>query len=149
MNRLIPPAGPRRRLAVGVPVVGMLKSIVPISLLFALHVTPVRCDEEEMDTDLMQTIDDTTKSVTSNIDLKRDPAADQDARDLQKLLGQVQAFYLARQDKPDAIEFARTSLELANQLQRQIGAHDFTAAALTANALSRSCRSCHDVYKQS
>lgn len=118
-------------------------------LLASLQAGPVFCDEDDIDTDLMQSIDDTTKSVTSNIDLRKKQAADEDALALKKMLGQVQLFYETRHDKPDAIEFARTSLDIANRLQKLLNDKDFDGAARAANELSRSCRSCHDVYKQS
>jgi cytochrome c556 len=127
----------------------MHKLTAPLVLLLALQTAPVLCDEDEMDTDLMQTIDDTTKSVTSNIDLRKKQAADEDAHALQKLLSQVEVFYETRHDKADAVEFARTSLEIANRLQKLLTDKDFEGAARAANELSRSCRSCHDVYKHS
>ncbi len=125
------------------------KLTAPLVLLLALHAMPVLCDEDEMDTDLMQTIDDTTKSVTSNIDLRKKQAADEDAHELQRLLAQVQTFYETRHDKADAIGFARASVDIANRLQKLLTDKDFEGAARAANELSRSCRSCHDVYKQS
>ena len=100
-----------------------------------------------MDEDLMRSIDDAAKSVTSNIDLRRFSAAQTDAHDLQSLLKQVEAFYIARPDKPDALEFARTSLGLTDRIEQSAAARDFDAASLAAAQLARSCRACHDVYK--
>ena len=100
-----------------------------------------------MDEDLMRSIDDAAKSVTSNIDLRRFPAAQTDAHDLQGLLKQVEAFYVARPDKPDALEFARTTLSLTDRIEQSAAARDFAAASQAAAELTRSCRACHDVYK--
>jgi hypothetical protein len=121
----------------------------PLTLAVVLLclVAPALGADEDMDTDLMQTIDDTAKSVTSNIDLRNPAAGGTDAQELQNLFRQVQAFYERRHDAPDAVTYARTSLDLAGRIERALAGRDYADAARAAADLTRTCRSCHDVYK--
>lgn len=123
------------------------RSWLPVLLVAVLGSPLALATSEDIDTDLMQSIEDTTKSVTSNIDLHRLAAADEDARTLDQLLGQVQAYYEAHPDKPDALGYARASRDLARRLSALVVARDFEHASTVAADLSRSCRTCHDVYK--
>ena len=103
--------------------------------------------DSDMDMDLMQSIDDMAKSMSSDIDLHNPDAASSEARELEALFRQVQAFYEARHDAPDAVGYSRTSLDLAERIARSIAARDFESASRAAADLTHTCRACHDVYK--
>lgn len=103
----------------------------------------------ELDMDLMQTIEDTNKSLSSNIALENISASVQDAQELHALFKTVEAHYEAKPDAPDGLELSRKSLELTNKIVEQVNAKAFGAASESATQLSRTCRACHTFYKQS
>ena len=115
-------------------------------LSFASAGTCVSADSE-MDMDLMQSIDGTAKSINSDIDLKDSAAASADARELEQQFQLVLAFYAARHDAPDAVNFSKTSLDLTETIMKSVAARDFETASRAAAQLTHACRACHDVYK--
>ncbi len=105
--------------------------------------------EDELDIDLMQSIEDTNRSLASNIAVKAGPPAVADAHALNEMFGHVEDFYQRKGDAPDAVELARKSRALAQRIQAQLAAPDFEAATDTATQLSRTCKTCHSFYKKS
>lgn len=105
--------------------------------------------EDEIDTDLMQSIEDTNKDLASNIAVQEAKAATANARDLHEMFAKVEAFYVGKGDAADAVDLARKSLELTQQIEQQIASKDFGAATGSATTLSRTCKSCHNFYKKS
>ena len=103
----------------------------------------------ELGTDLMQAIEDSNKSLSSNISLKDAKASAADAKDINQAFIQVEAYFAARPDAHDAVELARRTRELTDQIAQQVGSGHFDAAADSATALSRTCRTCHTFYKKS
>ncbi|MCV2361273.1 hypothetical protein LNV08_20095 [Paucibacter sp. TC2R-5] len=120
-------------------------------LLLCLSVAcgPAGSAEGELDIDLMQTIEDLNKSLSSNIALRDVKASSSDARELQPLFAQVEAHFSAKGDALDAVELAKKSKELSAAIIKQVGASQFDAATDSATAISRACRSCHTFYKKS
>ncbi len=111
----------------------------------------VRSAEAQADlgTDLMQAIDDSNKSLSSNISLKDAKASTSDAKDINQAFVQVEAYFAARPDAHDAVELARKTRELTDLIVQSVGSGNFDAAADSATALSRTCRTCHTFYKKS
>ncbi len=101
----------------------------------------------ELGTDLMQAIEASNKSLSSNISLRDGKVSAADARDNQAFI-QVEVHFAARPDAHDAMELARKTRELTEQIARQ-GGGNFDAAAYSATALSRTCRTCLTFYKKS
>lgn len=118
-------------------------------LALCLAAGAVRSAEEELDTDLMQNIEDTNKSLASNIAVRARQPALTDATELQAMFQQVEAFYAAKQDVADAQDLTRKSLSLTQRLQELIRKGDFDTATHTATELSRTCKTCHNFYKKS
>ena len=100
----------------------------------------------EITADNMRDIEDVAKSLDSNVALKDAKAADE-AKELAAFFQQVEAFYVQKGDAPQGVGFARKSHELASQAQAAVETKDFDAAGEAVNALTRSCKTCHDVYK--
>ena len=94
----------------------MRKTFLVLLAQFALLGT-VASAPVDIDADLMRGIDDTAKSLDSNV---------------------------AQKDGKDAAAEAR---ELVDTFTR-IEAQDFDAAGDAVSQLTRSCKSCHDVYKK-
>jgi cytochrome c556 len=102
----------------------------------------------EPDSDLMRSIDETTRSLDSNVSLKDAKAASAEARELVETFGRIEAHYAEKPETADAVDFAHRAQSLATQAQKAIDAQDFDAAADAVNQLTRSCKSCHEVYKK-
>lgn len=101
----------------------------------------------EIRDDDMRDIEDTLKSLDSNVALKDRKAAGE-ARELQDYFQQVERFYAAQADKADAVGFSRKTVELAAQVRAAVEAGNFDAAGDAVGLLTRSCKTCHDVYKE-
>jgi ABC-type sugar transport system substrate-binding protein len=106
-------------------------------------------DEEELSTDLMQSIEDTNKSLASNIATQNAKGATSDAKELNEMFSQVETFYVHKSDAVDAVELARKSKNLSAEIIRQVDAKAFDKATNTATDLSRACKTCHNFYKKS
>lgn len=105
--------------------------------------------DAELDMDLMQTIEDTNKSLASNIALQDAKGSTADAKELHALFGAVEKHFVAKGDAPDAVDLTRQSLRLTDDIVEQVTRKDFGKAQDSATALSRTCRSCHTFYKKS
>jgi hypothetical protein len=105
--------------------------------------------QSEIDTDLMQTIEDLNKSLSSNLAIKDTKAATADTRELEELFVKVEAFYAAQGDAADAVTLSTKSKDLAQGIAKSITMKDFDAATNAATTLSRTCKTCHNFYKKS
>jgi hypothetical protein len=102
----------------------------------------------DVDGELMRGIDDTAKSLDSNVALKDGKAAAADARVLVDTFSRIESHYGEKPDTADAVGFAHRTQELAAQALKAIEAQDFDAAGEAVNQLTRSCKNCHEVYKK-
>lgn len=109
----------------------------------------VHAADTELDMDLMQTIEDTNKSLASNIATENGPGSTADAKELQALFGKVEVHFVAKGDAPDAVELSRKSKDLAGAILKSVADKDFSTASGAATDLSRACRTCHTFYKKS
>ncbi|MGC3944556.1 MAG: hypothetical protein QM762_08565 [Chryseolinea sp.] len=109
----------------------------------------VRAADGELDMDLMQTIEDTNKSMASNIATQNAEASTADAKELQALFGKVEAHFVSKGDAADAVDLSRKSKELAGAIIKSVAEKDFSTASDSATTLSRTCRTCHTFYKKS
>jgi len=102
----------------------------------------------DVDGDLMRGVDDTAKSLDSNVAMKDDKAAAADARALVETFARIESHYGEKPDTADAVGFAHRTQELAGQALKAIEAKDFDAAGEAVNQLTRSCKNCHEKYKK-
>lgn len=126
----------------------MRKLIVCAALQLAL-LGSVCSAQFEISEDDMREIEDTTKSLDSNVALKQGKAATAEARELLAYFQQVEAFYVAKGDAADGVGFARKSHQTAAEILKAIEADNFDAAANAMSSLTRNCKACHDIYKSS
>ena len=124
----------------------MRKGIALLALL-ALLAGPVACLEFDLTADGMRDIDDTTKSLDSNVAMKDSKNALAEAREIAAFFTQVQSYYEAKGNSADAVDYARKSHELALVIARSVESNDLDTAAATVSSLTRNCKSCHDAYK--
>ena len=102
----------------------------------------------DVDGDLMRGIDDTAKSLDSNVAQKDAAAATADARSLVETFARIESHYGQKPETADAAGFAHHTQELAAQALKAIEANDFDAAGDSVAQLTRSCKNCHEVYKK-
>jgi hypothetical protein len=115
--------------------------------MFALLSAAVSA-EIELDTDLMQSIEDSNKSLSSNIALKAGKAATSDAKELAAMFTKVEAFYAQKTGVDDAVELTKKSMTLTAAIIASVASNNFDAASESSTALSRTCKSCHTFYKK-
>jgi hypothetical protein len=101
----------------------------------------------DMDQDLMQVIDDTTKEVNSNLALKDAKAATADAEQLENYFKEVETIFVQQGQADDGVALAKQARAAAIELGKSVNANDFDTAQINARSLTRTCKSCHDVYK--
>lgn len=102
----------------------------------------------ELGMDLMQNIEDSNKSLASNIALRDGKAAIADAKDLDTMFAEVEAHFVQRGDAANAVELSKKSRTLATQIIGSVSSGDFSTATDAATDLSRTCRTCHTFYKK-
>jgi cell fate (sporulation/competence/biofilm development) regulator YmcA (YheA/YmcA/DUF963 family) len=105
--------------------------------------------DSEMDTDFMQSVDDTNKSLASTIAEKDVKASLAAIKELEAMFDRVEVFYKHKGDAEDAVELSRKSKELTVEIEKLVMAKDFDTANAMATDLSRTCKSCHNFYKKS
>ena len=126
----------------------MRKLIIAAALVPAL-IGIVQAADAELDMDIMQTIEDTNKSLSSNIAIQNAPASTADAKELQELFAKVESHFVAKGDAADAVDLSRKSKDLASSIISSVAKKDFNTATDAATDLSRTCRTCHTFYKKS
>lgn len=102
----------------------------------------------ELDTDLMQNIDDTNKSLASNIALKDGKAAIADAKSMNTMFGTVETYFVQKGDAANAVDLTKKSRELTLTIVNAVTSGDYDAATDAATTLSRTCKTCHTFYKK-
>ncbi|MGZ5819072.1 MAG: hypothetical protein ACXWJD_10030 [Burkholderiaceae bacterium] len=96
----------------------------------------------------MRRIEDTTKSLDSNVAQKDAKAAMADAKELEDSFREVEAFFTKKGDAADAVVFSQKSRALASEVAKDVAANDFDGASNAVNSLARSCKACHELYKK-
>jgi soluble cytochrome b562 len=124
----------------------MRKTFIFMALQLAL-LGGVMCATFEIRDDDMRDIEDTLKSLDSNVALQ-DRKAAAEARELQAYFQQVEQFYATQPGKADAVGFSRKTHELAARVRTAAEAGNFDAAGDAVGQLTRSCKTCHDVHKE-
>ena len=102
----------------------------------------------ELDTDLMQNIDDTNKSLASNIALKDGKAAIADAKSMNAMFDTVETYFVQKGDAANAVDLSKKSRELTLAIVDSVTSNDFDKATDAATTLSRTCKTCHTFYKK-
>jgi hypothetical protein len=108
--------------------------------------------EAEMDMDLMQTIESTNDNLSSNIALENAESAIADAQTLNELFAVVEEHYTkelaAGKDVAEAVDLTKKSVKFSSEIMTFLEQNDFESAANTATDLARTCKTCHNFYKE-
>lgn len=118
--------------------------VIAVSMLLSAGVRSA----EELSVDLMQTIEDTNKSLSSNIALSNKQGATADAKELTQMFAEVETFFDHKGDAKNAVDLAKQSKELSSEIVGYVAANNFESATTAATTLSRTCRTCHTFYKK-
>ena len=125
------------------------KTLLAAVLQFTLFGSALcAADAIDVDGDLMRGIDDTAKSLDSEVAQKDAKAALADARSLVETFARIESHYGQKPETADAVGFAHKTQDLAAQALKAIEAQDFDAASEAVAQLTRSCKTCHEVYKK-
>ena len=88
-----------------------------------------------IDADLMRGIDDTAKSLDSNVAQKDAKAAAADARSLVDTFARIESHYGEKPETADAVGFAHHTQEFAAQTLKAVEAQDFDAKMRSSGLL--------------
>lgn len=102
----------------------------------------------EVDDDMMRGIEDTTKSLDSNIAQREAKAAAAEIKELTGLFAQIETYYAAKPDGAEGVTHSHQGLELLQATLKGVASQDFDAAASNLNSFTRTCKACHQVYKK-
>lgn len=112
-----------------------------------LVVSGVLAAQGELSADSMRDAEDTLHNLDSRISLQDRKALD-DAKELAAYFQQVEAHFSTKADAARGIDFSRKSQAHANAIVTAIEAGNFDAAMDSLTELTRSCKTCHEVYKR-
>jgi hypothetical protein len=116
-------------------------------LLCALAVAASNIDLTDFDDDVMKNMDDTVKSLDSDLATHDPKAAQTDAGAIREGLHRAEEYFARKGNVDDAVQLAKQGEEFAINIAKSAGSSDFEAALNTYDALVKTCRRCHDVYK--
>lgn len=117
--------------------------------IFALLVVSAARAEGEFDMDFMQTVEDVSKDIVSNISGGDGAAATAGIKELDGYLAQVEAHYGKKGNTQDAVDITREGRSLLSNIGQLVAARNFDEANAKYSEFSRTCKSCHRIYKKS
>ena len=120
---------------------------VVVVTLAAVAVTAARA-ASVLDFDVwMRAIDKHSVDVQKNIDARKTEAAAADARELARLYGLMEAYFVDDGHAPDAVTMSQSGKALAAAIPTALAAKDVDGAARSALDLAHACNDCHDNHK--
>ncbi len=124
----------------------MRKILFP--LLLAVLAGSVCSAEIDIDDDFMRSVEDTNKSLASNIAGHDAKSSLSDAKELEGMFARIEAYYQSKADAEEAIKLSQKSKELSVEIKQLVNAKDFDNATSKASDLSRACKTCHNQFKK-
>jgi hypothetical protein len=112
-----------------------------------LLVGTVLAAQADLSADAMRDAEDTLRSLDSNLSLQ-DRKALEEARELARFFQQVEGHYQSSAEGPQGVAFAKRSQQHAQAVADAVEAGNYDAAQDALGELTRSCKSCHEVYKK-
>lgn len=123
----------------------MRKTLVSSTCAVAL-LTAISNSYAVVDEDFMQTVEDTHKSLTSNLAVQNAESSAADAKLLEGYFAEIEAHFAQKGDAPDGVELSKTSRALATEVLKTVETKDFDAAARQSSEIGRKCKECHKLY---
>jgi hypothetical protein len=100
-----------------------------------------------VDADLMQSMDERQKSLSSHLAQKDAKGALQDAHEMEQMLKEVEAHFVQKGNAADGVQWSVESRQLANSVAQAVSNADFPGASQKAVAMAKNCKACHQIYK--
>ena len=117
-------------------------------ILFVLTCSAVYAEAEFDFEELMESIDNNSHNLQSNIVNKDTNATITLAKKMQSDFKLVEGFFEKRGNAADAVIDAKKYEDLAAQIVKYVEANDYDSASNTAIEISKACdTACHDTYK--
>lgn len=107
----------------------------------------VELDLTDFDDDSMRDMDDANKDLQPVLGAKSSQAALSDARVIQDVLKQTEAWFVKKGGAEDAVRIAQQGQIAVAAVIAALGKNDFDAATAAARDTAHNCRACHDIYK--
>lgn len=104
-------------------------------------------DLSDFDDDLMRTMDDTNKYLEPDINAKNAKSAREGVDVILQGLKWTEDYFAHKGGVDDGVKLAQEGQVLAQDILTALDKNDFDKAAASARALTKNCRSCHDLYK--
>ena len=120
---------------------------VSLVALSAIALTAARA-ASVLDFDVwMRAIDKRSVDVQKNIEARKSEAAVADAREIERLYGLMETYFVDDGHAPDAVTLSQSGKALAAGIPAALAARDFDGASKAALEISHACNDCHDVHK--
>jgi hypothetical protein len=132
--------------AIGIAVLGALSIAVGLTGSQVLAGT-VNLDLSDFDDDVMHGLDDTMKTLDSDIATRNVKSVAGDTRSIQESLSWAQEYFTRKGNLDDAVRWAKQGQDFAAAIARSAEASDFDTSLSKYDSLVKTCRACHDVYK--
>ena len=118
-----------------------------LTLLVTLACAAANIDLTDFNDDIMRNMDDTVKTLDSDLAGHDGKSAQTDARAIQDGLHWAEDYFTRKSNVADAVQLARRGEELASDVAKSAASNDFDAALASYDSLIKTCRRCHDAYK--
>jgi hypothetical protein len=132
--------------AIGIAVLGALSIAVGLTGPLVLAGT-VNLDLSDFNDDVMRGLDDTMKTLDSDIATRNIKSLAADTQSIRESLSWAQDYFTRKGNLDDAVRWAKQGQELAEAIARSAQASDFDTSLSKYDSLVKTCRACHDVYK--
>ena len=116
-------------------------------LLVTLACAAANIDLADFNDDIMRNMDDTVKTLDSDLAGHDGKSAQTDARVIQDGLHWAEDYFTRKGNVADAVQLARQGEDLASDVAKSAASNDFDAALASYDSLVKTCRRCHDAYK--
>ena len=121
--------------------------LVATLLMIFTGIAIAELDLSDFDDDVMRTMDDTNKYLEPDINAKNAKNALEGVDTIAQGLKWTEDYFAHKGGVDDGVKLAKEGLEHTDAIKAALNAGDFDKAAASARALTKNCRSCHDLYK--
>ena len=130
----------------GIAVLGALSIAVGLTAPL-ISAGTVRLDLSDFNDDVMRDMDDTMKTLDSDIAARDAKSVASDTRSIREGLRWAQDYFTKKGNLDDAVRSAKQGQDLAEAIASSAQSSDFDTSLNKYDALVKTCRACHDVYK--
>ncbi len=118
-----------------------------VGLLGTLAFAAANIDLTDFDDDVMRSMDDTLKSLDSDLATRNAREAQAHAQLIHDGLHWAEEYFTRKGNVEAAVQLAKQGEQLATDVAKSVAASDFDTALTNYDSLVKTCRRCHDAYK--